>query len=292
MKTLKHYATLFTEQTIYLGDGTKVHFREANAGASKTYIVVHGLTGTHYSMLQMAGVWAERGIHVIALDLPGHGKSDRIEVTHFRDMGVWLHDVIETVFPDGAFTLVGNSFGSSVCMTYVQQFGLRPGCTLLLGAPIPTVSKTWRSLERLSTKLPDGLVMRVYYQNNLIEFIRMWVLLGNIQRKLLRERTRESIRSEAAMVQHRYAFSMLMPALYRHNPFDDVLEPSVIERTMSVTGAKDRIAGSKTAKTMQRLLGDHRVLIGNSGHLVHVEALPEVDEALHILSQAPPDHKR
>ena len=287
MKTLAEYAKLFRSDTLTLESGRKVHYAEANKDAKKTIIIVHGITGTHYSMLQMAGPWAERGDHIIAVDLPGHGKSDRIAIGDFTHLADWLHEVIVALYPKGAFVLVGNSFGSSVCMAYAYQYGLRGNSGLVLGAPIPDVHKVVRTFEKISTRLPDKLVSLVYYQNHLIELVRMWALLSTLRSKKLRAHLRESLRSEAAFVQHSYAFRQLMPHNYEYSPFARTIDDLLRRKTRVVYGTKDRIAGKNVGKAMRQWIGDDYVIeVKNSGHLVHVEAVPELTEAIDTVWQS------
>ena len=281
MKSLADYAKLFHSHTLTLTDGAKVHYVEANKGAKKTIIVVHGITGTHYSMLQMCGVWAERGDHVIAFDLPGHGKSDRISIGDFTHLADWLNECITKTYPKGDFILMGNSFGSSVCAAYAYSYGLRGQSGLVLGAPIPDVHKVIRTLEKISTRLPDKLISVIYYQNRLIEMVRMWVLLSTLRSKQLRGRVRESLRSEAKLVQHAYAFRQLMPHNYEYNPFARAIDDLLRQKTRVVYGKKDRIAGKSVGKAMRQWIGDDYVIeVKQSGHLVHVEAVAELTEAV------------
>ena len=285
MKSLVDYAALFTEHTLRLARNVNVYYREANPNGRRTIIVVHGITGTHYSMLQAAGVWAEAGDHVIAIDLPGHGKSDPIAIRSFHDLADWLHEVIEKVYPEGDYILMGNSFGSNVCAGYASIYGLRGGSSMVLGAPIPSINRVLRSIERLTATLPNRLTLRIYYANRAVEPLRMMVLLGQQKNQEARKMLRESIRSEGPLVRHRYAFGHLMPHYYAYDPYSRELPDDVACRTIAVIGEKDRVAGRTSIRAMQRWLGDDRVKrVPHSGHLVHIEAVPELTEAI-ALSQ-------
>lgn len=280
-KTLADYAHLFGSYMLTLKNGDKVHYVEANPKGKRTIIVVHGITGTHYSMLQMAGPWAERGDRVIVLDLPGHGKSSRIELTDFVHLADWLDEIIKQIYPQGDFALVGNSFGSSVCVAYALTHGLRGESGMVLGAPIPHVHKLIRLLEKISTRLPDSFVAKVYYENNLIELLRMWALLSTLRSRQLRERSRESLRSEAPLVQHAYAFRYLMPHNYAYDPFSRPLSKKLQAKTRVIHGSKDKIAGKQVGKSVRRWIDEKYVVeVKQSGHLVHIEAVPELTAAI------------
>lgn len=277
VKTLFELAQQFDKKQLQLSGGVNVCYRVANPGATRPILVVHGLTGTHYSMLQMAGVWAERGDYVIAVDLPGHGESDEISIDTLDDVAVWLNDVIQQLLPDDDFVLVGNSFGCSVCVSYVRKYGLRGDSRMILTAPIPTINRVFQKLERLTAGVNNKIARKLYYCNRLLEPLRIDVLLGDGKNKQLRERVSESIRSEGYLVNHRYAFMKLMPANYNAQPLSASLPDDIAMRTLSFSGAKDRIAPKDVHERMQQLVGASQVRkIDNCGHLVHIEGIEAV----------------
>jgi len=273
MKTLRALAKNFEEIDVEIA-GKHVHYAEANRGASKPIFVVHGLTGTHYSMFQMAGVWAEQGKHVIAIDLPGHGASDEIQIRTFDDVADWLDGVIARLIPKGDFTLVGNSFGCSVAVAYTHKFGLRGESQMVLTAPIPSIPPLYYRLERLTAGVPDRIARVLYYENRLVEPLRISVLLGDSRNTMLRSRVSESIRSEGHMVNHRYAFLALMPAHYAASPLSKKLPQHIARRTRSFSGDADEIAPKNVHDHMKNIIGEERVIrIDNCGHLVHIEGV-------------------
>ena len=283
MKSLAYYEQLFTLKSMLLPGGEKVVYREANPHAKKTIVVVHGITGTHYSMLQMAGPWAERGARVIMPDLPGHGGSDRIAVKRFNEIADWLHVVIKKFDIDGPFTLVGNSFGSAVCFSYICLNDLPDGSRVVLGAPTPTISLLSTRLEQASKLFPEWMLNHWYYRNRLVEWIRMKVLLADMKNDMLRDRLRESLRSEAKVVQHKYA--MTLTGLMAHDrPFSQKLRsPEIQDHIYVVFGDKDKIAGPDVAEQMRAIL-PHAIMLRakNCGHLVHIEATASLDVAVDI----------
>lgn len=280
-KTLAYYATLFEEKTVHLPDGKMVFYREANPGTGQAILVVHGITGTHYSMLQMAGAWAERGAHVIVVDLPGHGKSDRIHAEHFRDIADWLDLVIRQLVPAQPITLVGNSFGSSVCFSYLSHYELPAGSRVVLGAPTPVISRLSSTLEQASKFLPEWLLNYGYYRNPLVEFIRMAVLLADLRNDLMRTRLRESLRGEAKVVQHKYAMG-LTALMARDKPFELPLKSDDIHESIYIVhGDSDKIAHRQTGEIMGGILPRAQIIRAKKcGHLVHIEATASLDKAV------------
>lgn len=80
---------------------------------------------------------------VIAIDLPGHGRSDhpsREGIYHFLNWCVWLDELIEALELSEPFTLLGHSMGAAIVLCYaggttrevkriIALDGLAPGMT-------------------------------------------------------------------------------------------------------------------------------------------------------------------
>jgi pimeloyl-ACP methyl ester carboxylesterase len=101
-------------QTIDL-DGP-VAYREWPGPGETTFVLVHGLGGSHLNWIQVAPGLSGLG-RVLALDLPGFGRSPAAGrgarvMDSRRALGRFLDEVAT-----GHVVLVGNSMGGLVCMT-------------------------------------------------------------------------------------------------------------------------------------------------------------------------------
>jgi len=93
-------------------DGAKVHYKSLGKGDS-VVVLVHGWTCDLTFWSAQAGPLAARG-RVLALDLPGHGKSDAPEVEYTMDL---FARAVEAVLADAKVKkaiLVGHSMGTPV----------------------------------------------------------------------------------------------------------------------------------------------------------------------------------
>ena len=93
-------------------DGAKVHYKSVGRGDS-VVVLVHGWTCDLTFWNAQAGPLAARG-RVLALDLPGHGKSDAPEVEYTMEL---FARAVEAVLADAKVkkaVLVGHSMGAPV----------------------------------------------------------------------------------------------------------------------------------------------------------------------------------
>jgi pimeloyl-ACP methyl ester carboxylesterase len=90
-----------------------VAFRRWPGPSETTFVLVHGLGGSHLSWLQVAPGLAGLG-QVIAVDLPGFGRSPRLgRGTRLMDERRWLGRFLDAT-TDGPVVLAGNSMGGAI----------------------------------------------------------------------------------------------------------------------------------------------------------------------------------
>ncbi|MEC7488921.1 MAG: alpha/beta hydrolase [Pseudomonadota bacterium] len=95
-------------------------------------IFVHG-AGLDHTVWAMQTRWfAWHGYSVMALDLPGHGKSEGPGFGSVEEMGAWLNRVIEAT-GGKTISLAGHSMGSFVVLAATADAGERIKRLALLG---------------------------------------------------------------------------------------------------------------------------------------------------------------
>ena len=107
--------------------------------AANTLIFVHGAGFDHTIWVMPARYFARHGWRVVALDLPGHGRSQGQAVTSIAQMADWLAQVIDAVSPNQQASVVGHSMGSLVAMSLAARHANKVQKLALLGtsAPMP-----------------------------------------------------------------------------------------------------------------------------------------------------------
>lgn len=99
-------------------------------------VFLHGAEMDH-SIWVMPGRWfARHGYGVLALDLPGHGRSDGPLLPTVEAMADWLISVLDTLGVQRA-ALAGHSMGSLICLDAAGRFPDRVRALALLGTSFP-----------------------------------------------------------------------------------------------------------------------------------------------------------
>jgi len=94
-----------------------IAFRAWDGPLETTFVLIHGLGGSHLSWLQVAPGLSGLG-RVLALDLPGFGRSPRAgRATRMMDSRRWLSRFLEEA-THGPVVLVGNSMGGGVSLLH------------------------------------------------------------------------------------------------------------------------------------------------------------------------------
>ena len=119
-----------------------VAYREWTGPPGTTFVLVHGLGGSHLNWVQVAPGLAGLG-RVLALDLPGFGFTARDgRASGLMDQRRVLSRFIAAQ-ATGHVVLMGNSMG---CVTGIMQAAVEPGQVaglVLTGSPFPRVRGAW-----------------------------------------------------------------------------------------------------------------------------------------------------
>lgn len=98
--------------TLTVGSGERLAYTELGERGDPVLVLLHGLRGESTVMLPMAAHLREGGYRIVALDLPGHGRSSAPErpLTIARASGLLL-EALDRLGIDGPRALIGHSMG-------------------------------------------------------------------------------------------------------------------------------------------------------------------------------------
>src|SRR3954465_4890217 len=83
--------------------------------SKRTMVFVHGAGLDHSSFGLQSRYFAYHGWNVLALDLPGHGRSEGPPIPDIEGMAQWVFEVFKTLKIEKA-GIVGHSMGSLVSL--------------------------------------------------------------------------------------------------------------------------------------------------------------------------------
>jgi pimeloyl-ACP methyl ester carboxylesterase len=115
-----------TVHTVLGGDGLALHVREWGPPDGPPVLFVHGWSGNQMCWRHQVDSALVEEFRVVALDLRGHGMSDRpLDAGRYQDARLWAADiaaVIEQLNLERP-TLVGWSYGGFVICDYLRAYG-------------------------------------------------------------------------------------------------------------------------------------------------------------------------
>jgi pimeloyl-ACP methyl ester carboxylesterase len=107
--------------TAKAADGASIAYETRGAGPS--LVLVHGITESHHSWDPLVGELA-LDFRVVAVDLRGHGDSERLAPYDALTLAGDLHAVVEAVGARDPL-MVGHSLGAAVVSVYTGMFPVR-----------------------------------------------------------------------------------------------------------------------------------------------------------------------
>ena len=101
-------------------DGARVHYVNYGKG-SEALILIHGWTMNEDNWRDQVTEFARR-TRVIAIDLPGHGKSDKPQVTYSMDLFAQAVDAVMRDAKVKRAVLVGHSMGTPIARQFYRKY--------------------------------------------------------------------------------------------------------------------------------------------------------------------------
>lgn len=106
-----------------------------NAGQPSA-IFIHGAQNDHSVWGLQTRYFAHHGLNVLAVDLPGHGRSKGRALASVEAMAAWMLELMDAVGVDQAL-MIGHSMGSLVALEASYQAPARVSRLALLGTTYP-----------------------------------------------------------------------------------------------------------------------------------------------------------
>jgi pimeloyl-ACP methyl ester carboxylesterase len=255
-------------------DGTRVHYQEFGDQNDPTLLLVHGFTASTYSWHKVTLALAERGFHVIAVDLLGFGFSgkpkwfDYTITSQARMIARFLNRL-----GIGKATLVGCSYGGAVAATVALDYPEFVEKLILVDA-VSNDDVKKRTVFRLAGLPGIGEVVSAFLTDSRrFSRMRMHDTLAKDNHHLItNERVEAIIRPLSAADAHNSVLQTL-----RHWEANRIEEDAhlINHQTLLIWGEEDTVIPIENGQKLhQSILNSRMVVFRNCGH-VPQEEFPE-----------------
>ena len=241
----------------------------AFAPALPTIVFVHGAAHDHGVWALQSRYFAHHRWNTVAVDLPGHGRSDGEPLSSVAAISEWLVALLDTLRADRA-ALVGHSMGALAALEAAGRNSDRVTKLALLGPSVPmpvseVLLEAARRDDHVAFELINGWSFSLSAQLGGNRLPGVW-MTGNALR--LMERSRPGALYTDLLACQNYAEGLNAAARIRCP-------------VLLILGARDQMAPAKNAVALLDALGDKRVLtIPDCGHSLMTEAPDAVLDAL------------
>jgi pimeloyl-ACP methyl ester carboxylesterase len=237
--------------------------------ALPTVVFVHGAAHDHSVWLLQSRYFAHHGRNVLAVDLPGHGRSGGDALPSVDAIADWMPALLDAAGV-GAAVLVGHSMGSLAVLECAARHPGRTTRLALLGpaAPMPVAESLLEAAQRndpLAYELINGWSYSPGKQLGGNAMPGVW-LMGSAMR--LMERNRPGVLATDLVACNAYAGGLAAAARVRC--------PALV-----VIGARDIMAPPRNARELIGALPGARVVeLPDCGHALMAERPDDVLDAL------------
>jgi len=142
------------------GHATYAYIGTRSFDAKKpTMLFVHGAANDHSVWALQSRYFAHHGFGVLAVDLPGHGRSQGAALPSVEALGEWIRQLIDAASIERA-TIVGHSLGALATLQAAARFPDRVERVALLGPAVPmAVSDALLEAARSDPRLAYELIV-------------------------------------------------------------------------------------------------------------------------------------
>lgn len=237
--------------------------------ALPTVIFVHGAAHDHSVWALQSRYFAHHGRNVLAIDLPGHGRSEGEPLSSVEAAAEWLAALLDVLRVTRA-GLIGHSLGALVVLETAAQHPERVARIALLGPAVPmpvadVLLDAARAHDHVAYEFITGWSFSATHQLGGNPLPGVW-MTGNAVR--LMERLRPGVLHADLLACHRYAGGLSAAGHVRC-------------AALLILGGSDLMAPAKNTEALITALRDRRVVtVPDCGHSLMIEAPDAVLDAL------------
>ena len=238
-----------------------------------TVVFIHGVLNDHSVWILQSRHFANHGWNVLAIDLPGHGRSGGKAPTTVQSAAQSIVALLDAVGVSKAI-LMGHSFGSLIALHAAAEHPSRVSQLVMVGTAYPM--RVSPVLLENSLNAPEKAIhmVNVFSHSTLAPPPSAlgpgtWLLGGSkaLMRRVLASNPHENI------------FNIGFKACDQYDQGEAAMA-KVTCPTLFLLGQKDQMTPPKAAQSLIRLAQDGQVAQVNAGHQLMVEAPEEALKAM------------
>jgi pimeloyl-ACP methyl ester carboxylesterase len=237
--------------------------------SQRTIVFVHGAANDHGVWAWQSRYFAHHGCNVLAVDLPGHGRSTSHALDSVEAIADWIVELLDAAGAERA-ALVGHSLGALAALECAARHALRIEKIALVGPAVPMavsdeLMDAARRDDHAAYEMINGWSFSAARQLGGNAVPGFW-MTGNSMR--LMERTPPGALAIDLAACHAYANGLAAAAAVRCP-------------TLVIMGSRDLMAPPRNAQAMIEALQDVRAVnLDGSGHALMAEEPDAVLDAL------------
>lgn len=244
-------------------DGITIQYYEGGPADAETILMIHGFGANRDNWLYFARPFTDR-YHVVALDLPGFGESDKPDVSY--DVGAQTERVQAFTRALGLkkIHLVGNSMGGHIAALYAARYPDQVLSVALLDNAGVTSTQKSEMFRRIENGEANPLVVRKPEDFQAVMdfvFVNPPSLPESLKRHFAEQSMANSAHYDTIFTQLRDRYVPLEPEL-----------PKIQAPTLLLWGEQDRVLDVSSIEVMKPLLKKPSVVImKDCGHAPMIE---------------------
>lgn len=237
--------------------------------ALPTTVFIHGAQNDHSVWALQTRYFAHHGFGVLAVDLPGHGRSGGSALASVEAMADWLLAVLDAAGVQSGATLIGHSMGSLVALQAAVQAPARVAALALVGCAYPM---------RVSTALLDAARDA---EQEAIDMVNIWSHSGIAQKPScpgpgfsVLGGSRRLMQKIAGQPRSSQAQGVFLTDFQACNAYanGEAAASAVSCPTLFLLGANDQMTPPKAAVTLRALIPGHQLaIVPRCGHALMAE---------------------
>ena len=254
--------SLFPSDKQLIIDNHKIYYNETGRG--ETILLLHGMFAKKEQWKAITPLLKAHPYHVIAIDLPGYGKSPGYSLKDYElnNEVIFIHDFMEKLHIS-KFDIAGNSMGGVLAALYTLKYPQQIISVAFIGSPLGIISPQPSETDKLFKK---GL--NPFVPTNESEFNRLMALIFAKPPVVEKAQMEQFINESNSQKAQRYQITQMVQ---RYSRFFEKSRP-ITQPVLIIWGNKDKIFDISGAKKLKKNLKNSTlVILPNIGHLPHIE---------------------